>query len=268
MKKKPSKNSPEPQTATVALVEERPIQPGGEASSILALVTFAVQNKKSIDEITKLTELYERLMAKKAEREFFAAKGEFQKLCPPIYKTGTATTVYKKRDSNEETKKTSHFPELSEICKVINPICQQVGLSYDWEPIQEGAKIKLSCILSHVGGHSRRVTLEAGPDDSGGKNSIQAVGSTLSYLERYTLLAIMGIAARGMDDDGNSTTSNIVDQPPMTDTIFDDVLSKVRKGVLTVETLATRFTMTPKQKEALEKMEKEVIQSVPAEEVK
>jgi hypothetical protein len=43
-----------------------------------------------------------------------------------------------------------------------------------------------------------------GPPDAGGaKNAIQARASTISYLERYTLKAICGVAEGGEDDDGN-----------------------------------------------------------------
>jgi hypothetical protein len=52
-------------------------------------------------------------------------------------------------------------------------------------------------------GHSEEgAVLEGAPDTSGSKNSIQAVGSTVSYLERYTLLAATGLAAKDQDDDG------------------------------------------------------------------
>src|SRR5207245_959863 len=34
------------------------------------------------------------------------------------------------------------------------------------------------------------------------KNAVQAVGSTVSYLQRYTLLAGTGMAAADQDDDG------------------------------------------------------------------
>ena len=47
--------------------------------------------------------------------------------------------------------------------------------------------------------------MSAGRDDSGNKNSIQAVGSTTTYLQRYTLKAALGLAASD-DDDGRSTT--------------------------------------------------------------
>ena len=51
-------------------------------------------------------------------------------------------------------------------------------------------------MISHV------ITMAAGPDGSGGKNAIQAIGSTVSYLERYTLLAATGLATEDQDDDG------------------------------------------------------------------
>jgi hypothetical protein len=44
-----------------------------------------------------------------------------------------------------------------------------------------------------------------GPPDAGGaKNPIQARASTITYLERYTLKAICGVAEGGEDDDGQS----------------------------------------------------------------
>ena len=44
-----------------------------------------------------------------------------------------------------------------------------------------------------------------GPPDAGGaKNAIQARASTVSYLERYTLKAILGISEQEDDNDGGS----------------------------------------------------------------
>ena len=47
--------------------------------------------------------------------------------------------------------------------------------------------------------------MTASPDDSGGKNAIQSIGSTVSYLQRYTILALAGLATREMDDDGSTS---------------------------------------------------------------
>lgn len=77
------------------------------------------------------------------------------------------------------------------------------GLSHRWETKQDAGVITVSCVITHELGHSERTTLCAGADESGGKNSIQAIGSTVSYLQRYTLMAATGLAAHDMDDDGN-----------------------------------------------------------------
>ena len=51
--------------------------------------------------------------------------------------------------------------------------------------------------------------MSASADTSGSKNSIQAIGSTVSYLERYTLYAILGLASADQDDDGHSAAELI-----------------------------------------------------------
>ena len=57
--------------------------------------------------------------------------------------------------------------------------------------------------LKHVGGHSESVSIGGPPDAGGAKNALQARASTKSYLERYTLKAICGVAEGGDDSDGN-----------------------------------------------------------------
>ena len=63
----------------------------------------------------------------------------------------------------------------------------------------------MTCVLSHRDGYSEETTLTAGADDSGKKNSIQAIGSTTTYLQRYTLKLALGLATQDRDDDGASS---------------------------------------------------------------
>jgi hypothetical protein len=64
-------------------------------------------------------------------------------------------------------------------------------------------RISVTCILSHRDGHSEETTLSGPPDASGNKNAIQAIGSTLTYLQRYSLVQALGLAAAN-DDDGRA----------------------------------------------------------------
>jgi ERF superfamily len=79
--------------------------------------------------------------------------------------------------------------------------------SHSWKMNQEGQWIKVTCILTHELGHSEETTLMGAPDNSGSKNAIQAVGSTVTYLERYTLLAACGLSTKGSDNDGRGAVA-------------------------------------------------------------
>jgi hypothetical protein len=65
--------------------------------------------------------------------------------------------------------------------------------------------VTVSCIISHRAGHSEENSLSARHDTSGNKNPIQALGSAVTYLQRYTLKAAVGVAAAA-DDDGQTAT--------------------------------------------------------------
>jgi len=84
----------------------------------------------------------------------------------------------------------------------------ECGLSHSWRMDQDDG-IKVTCCVTHEMGHQECTSLKGAPDTSGSKNSIQAIGSTVKYLERYTLYAILGLASKEQDDDGNGVVEKI-----------------------------------------------------------
>ncbi len=96
---------------------------------------------------------------------------------------------------------------LADSIEGIKPFLAQNGLSHQWKTRQDGNAITVECIVTHVLGHSESTSLTAAPDTSGSKNSIQAIGSTCAYLERYTLYAILGLSSMEMDDDGKGSST-------------------------------------------------------------
>ena len=85
---------------------------------------------------------------------------------------------------------------------MVDPIIGAHGLSYRFRTTQND-RISVTCILSHKAGHAEETTLSGPADSSGNKNAIQAIGSTLTYLQRYSLVQMLGLAA-GNDDDGKA----------------------------------------------------------------
>jgi hypothetical protein len=99
------------------------------------------------------------------------------------------------------------YEDLAEIARVVSPILARHGLSYRYRVTSNvNEPVSVTCIVSHRAGHFEEVTLTGGRDESGNKNSIQAVASTLTYLQRMTLKAALGLAA-SEDDDGKASES-------------------------------------------------------------
>ncbi|WP_426526871.1 ERF family protein [Bradyrhizobium sp. McL0615] len=93
------------------------------------------------------------------------------------------------------------FEDLAEIAQTVDPILSKHGLSYRYRvasPINQ--PVTVTCVVSHRAGHFEETTLTAGRDDGPGRNAIQQVGSTITYLQRYTLKAALGLAVSHDDD--------------------------------------------------------------------
>ena len=161
-----------------------------QAVTPMDLISRAQQSNASIEQMQQLFDLQLRFEANEGRKAYNDAMSNFREECPTI-----------NRGRSVEHNKTK-FAGLAESIEAIRPFLSKYGLSHQWKTKQEGANITVECTVTHRMGHSESTSLAASPDKSGGKNDIQAIGSTVSYLERYTLYAILGLSSREMDDDG------------------------------------------------------------------
>jgi hypothetical protein len=162
------------------------------------LIELAVQKGADADQLGKLMELQLRWQANEARLAYVAALQAFKKSAPEILKTR------KVRYENKDHTFTEYsHAELDKIVECLTPALSAVGIIATWRHGDSNGRILVTCVLTHALGHSEDVATLSGPaDTSGGKNSIQAIGSTAHYLERYTFLGGLGLAAKGIDDDG------------------------------------------------------------------
>jgi hypothetical protein len=166
--------------------------------SPMAMIAQALERGATPEIIDKLLDWQDRIEKKDAVKAFDAAFASAKGKFPKIVKD--ANVSFKAKNGGADT---DYWHEtLAGIAEAVDGPLAEHGLAYSWEPKQlEGGRIEVTCILSHISGHSRRATLAGSPDTSGNKNNLQAVASTVSYLERYTLKAVLGIAS-AYDDDG------------------------------------------------------------------
>lgn len=171
-------------TKAIAITEDRAVA----ATTPMDLLNQAV-GSGNIELAEKLMGLQERWEKNQARKSFDAAIAAAKSEIKPITRTGKA--------HNNKA-----YATFADIAKVVDPILGKNGLSYRFRTAQAD-RISVTCILSHRDGHAEETTLAGPPDKTGSKNDIQAIGSTLTYLQRYSLVQMLGLAAAD-DDDGKA----------------------------------------------------------------
>lgn len=178
------------------IVEHEPTLPA--AANPMQMIDRALSSGATPETLEKLMALQERWQAAQDKRAFDQAIAAAKAEIPPIvknrevdFRTSKGRTHYKHED-------------LAGIARVVDPILSVHGLSYRYRTQQDGQTVKVSCILSHRDGYSEETSLSTATDQSGNKNHIQAVGSAVTYLQRYTLKLALGLAAAHDDDSRRS----------------------------------------------------------------
>jgi hypothetical protein len=186
------------QAVTTLPAEALPLPVSTELITPAQLLSVAVQRGDALDKLEKLMDLQERWEKKQAKIAYVQAMARFKAEPPTLIKD--KRVGYENRDG---TFTGYTHATLAEVSTKIATGLAAVGISHAWDVRSEGKMIIVSCTLTHEGGHSETVTMPAAaPDDSGKKNSIQQVASAITYMQRYSLLTITGLAAKDQDDDG------------------------------------------------------------------
>lgn len=182
-------------TSQALTVQQQPSQD----AALLAVITKAAQDPSvDVSKMRELLDMKERIDAEHAKKQFIQSLHNFQAECPQITRSGGIIVNNVLR---------SRYSPYEDTMKIVRPYMQKWGFSesFDTQVNEAGQICAVTCTLSHVGGHSVQSTFPVTPDSSGSKNSIQAIGSALSYGKRYSLGAVLGLVFTNEDDDGKAT---------------------------------------------------------------
>lgn len=162
-------------------------------SNPMQMLALAVERGDSIEQLKQLMDLRDRWEATEAKKAYVEAFANFKRNMPDVIKD-----MLNKQYGSD-------YSSLANLVNTVNRTLGEYGLNAAWKPDVQGGVVAVTCILTHVGGHSETVTLIGPPDTSGQKNPLQQIKSTLTYLEGATFQAITGVVARSAskDDDGN-----------------------------------------------------------------
>jgi hypothetical protein len=166
------------------------------------MISLAVNKGANLQELKEVLLLQERWEANEARKAYHEAMAMFK---------ANAPTIDKDKQVAYGNTKYNHA-SLANVTEKIGAQLSKWGLSATWKTSQTSGQITVTCIITHKKGHSEETSLSAAPDNSGQKNSIQAIGSAITYLERYTLLAMTGLATQEQDDDGAGTVVDLINE--------------------------------------------------------
>lgn len=165
-----------------------------EDQSPVSFMNKAIAGGLDIEKIEKMLELQAKYEAMEAKKAYNVAMAEFKAL--PLM-------ITKDKDNKQYNSK---YVSIGNLVNTVVPLMSKSGLSHKWEIKQSENAITISCIITHVMGHSESTTMSAPPDGSGSKNPIQQIKSTRTYLHAATFESAMGLASTDadLDDDGNA----------------------------------------------------------------
>lgn len=215
------------------------------ASAPADLFMLAISKGATLEQIEKVMELQERYEANQAKKAYVAAMADFKRNAPTIYKSAVV----------EHSGIKYNHAKLGDICELVIPVLAEYGFSHRWDQVQPGnGLIQVTCILTHKLGHSESTMLEAPADNSGKKNTIQQISSTVTYLQRYSFLGACGLSTKDLpDDDGQGYGDPEPQKEPeivkktLSGKSFEKAIASVKAGTYSAADINKYYTLTTDQ---------------------
>lgn len=192
--------------ATVKDAQEQLPEVAGSAAIIQVIERAASDQSVDIEKMERLLEMHERVLNRNAEQAFNEAMKAAQEEMPKVVKNA----------HNEQTK--SNYATLEAVGNAMNPTVTKHGFSMSFgtadSPLADHYRI--TCAVSHIGGHSRDYHADVPADTSGlkgtkNKTPTHGFGSTMSYGRRYLKVMIFDVSLTD-DNDGNAQTAFVTNE--------------------------------------------------------
>lgn len=225
------------------------------AGSPMGMMLAAMRQGASLEQIGQMMDLQERWQKAEARKAYDAAFAAFK---------ADGVRIIKGRKVTDGPLKGKSYAELHDIVNAVTEALSRHGLSSWWRLTKDDRDwMEVTCYLRHVGGHEESVSMGGPPDSGGAKNAIQSRASAKTYLERYTLKAILGLSEEMDDNDGNSAQKVRGEPAPDLETYpqdrFEANLSQWQKVVESgrktadalIAMLSTKAVLTPAQQATL-----------------
>lgn len=176
-------------------------EPREELLGYMALIKSAASDPAvDVGKLEKLLDMQQRIITHHAEVAFNDAFAEMQGEMPVITKYGEIKVQGTVR---------STYAKFEDINEAVKPILQKHGFSIMFKSKTEPKTATVTGILMHNMGHREETEMLLEADTSGSKNTVQSIGSSISYAKRYILCGLLNITTTDEDDDGQAAGSAV-----------------------------------------------------------
>lgn len=191
---------------------------------IEAIERLATDPNASLDKLDRLIALNTQQL--EAKTAYLTAFSQMRPSIPAIEKKGRNT-------HNDQ-----HYAKLEDINDVITPILSKHGFVCSCTITQGDKTVTVTAVLSHAKGHSEETEVTLPYDSGAGRNSVQAIGSAITYGRRYAICALLNLSTA--DDDGYSS------EPEFINTVQQEKINNLLKKCTpaTIEWFGDKFGST------------------------
>jgi len=215
---------------TQALVADQAETPANNSAAIVSVIERAAMNPDvDVSKMERLLDMQQRILDRSAKEAFNAAFAAMQPELPVIPKRGAI--------KNSSNRVQSTYGKWEDTDRLIRPVLHTHGFGLSFRTEEGDGCLYVTSVLAHRDGHSEQTTLRLPIDNSGSKNVVQGVGSSLSYGKRYTAGAILNLIYQDDpgDDDGQLAGRIAVER------IGDAHLSNLRREIKDLDVNEAKF---------------------------
>jgi len=122
----------------------------------------------------------------------------------------------------------NRYADLAEVLNTVRPVFSSYGLSIIQNPSFDGAMVSVTTVLGHSGGGYITAVASCVPQ----KSDAQGVGSATTYLRRYSLASMSGVAQE--DDDGQAASHSRPVNPVQAQVATAEDIATIRERMETL----------------------------------
>lgn len=194
--------------AVVVHEEVSALAPKGDAAQVLAMIQSGVERGLSVESMSQMFDLYQRVKASQAEESFNRDFVAFQQECPAAPKQ--THTEYVTKDGR---KVAYDYADLETLMSVVRPYLFKHGFSLSFTTEAAGALLVRRCTLRHRDGYSVSADAPCPTTSSNpGMSDQQKYTGAETTASRRALVAVLGLPLTDAETEDKREAVKITDE--------------------------------------------------------